>query len=489
MSKLLPNLPIEDLTPANDYLNIIEKGELLKAFFESNKEEFSEIKMFVLYGNWGAGKSTLMKYLEKELRESFNSFFFEAWQFEKDDNLPMSFLEFLLKESESVEEEFYGKILKFGGKLLRGLGKSIKVDVPLYPEGPSIEIDPTPLVDEFSKQELSFYDSLKKFEIEFRRWEDKVTKGKNPDYNLVFVDDLDRCEPENVLNLLSALKLFFTYGKKTIYLCGIDKKAVREAVKTKYGEAVKANEYLEKVFDISFSIPPEMKIFKLIGHYFPNSKIDHPNMNENWDYEISNFFAFIKFYNPRKIKKVLNKYLILKSINEESTSFKMPNFYSKEDDNSSFFETILTLYLLILNEFHNDHFEGIFDLEAKREAYLRAVNNNLVLSGDVRNTEIRNVQTYLFDIEIIQKPLDEIRNLYRRISRQFYACLGPLRVSQVTYDSFENESGFTQLIPEKESIDYLFSKYLIKKEYLVKNCPNLSNCSLREFQKLVTRLL
>ncbi|WP_439132356.1 P-loop NTPase fold protein [Polaribacter sp.] len=76
MSKLLANLPIEDLTPENDYIGIIEKGTLLKSFFLNNKHEFSKIKIFSIYGEWGSGKSILMKYLEKELKGSFNTFFF-----------------------------------------------------------------------------------------------------------------------------------------------------------------------------------------------------------------------------------------------------------------------------------------------------------------------------------------------------------------------------------------------------------------------------
>jgi hypothetical protein len=48
MSKLLSNLPIEDLTPENDYIGIIEKGNLLKSFFLHNKHEFSQMKIYLL---------------------------------------------------------------------------------------------------------------------------------------------------------------------------------------------------------------------------------------------------------------------------------------------------------------------------------------------------------------------------------------------------------------------------------------------------------
>lgn len=65
MSKILPNLPIENLTVDSDYLGIIDKGEIIKTFLETNIEEFSQVKMFSLYGEWGSGKSTLMKYFKK----------------------------------------------------------------------------------------------------------------------------------------------------------------------------------------------------------------------------------------------------------------------------------------------------------------------------------------------------------------------------------------------------------------------------------------
>ncbi len=40
MSKFLPNLPIENLTSENDYLGIIDKGEIIKTFLHSNKYQF-----------------------------------------------------------------------------------------------------------------------------------------------------------------------------------------------------------------------------------------------------------------------------------------------------------------------------------------------------------------------------------------------------------------------------------------------------------------
>jgi DNA polymerase III delta prime subunit len=364
MSKPFHNLPVEDLTEDNDYLGIIEKGEIIKSFLESNTDEFSQIKMFSLYGEWGSGKSTLMKYLQKELKGSFNTFFFEAWEFEKDDNLSISLLNYLLEKSNTVGDEVAKDILKYGGKILRGLGKSVQFNVPLYPKGPSIGVNPSKFVDEFAKAEdVTFYKALVKFKEDFVRWEDLRNKRKDKEYNIIFIDDLDRCEPEKVLNLLSALKLFFTYGKKTIFMCGIDKKAVNEAVKTKYQEVVKANEYLEKIFDLSFTMPNYSDVSKLVSQHFGNEIVKFEDEDVKWANFISNFLKEIGETNPRRVKKVLNKYLVLNSLGGGCKS-QIPNIYNKGSE-SSVFETVLVIYIIILHEFYYEKYTTLFDLKYK----------------------------------------------------------------------------------------------------------------------------
>lgn len=228
---LLSNLRIEKLTSNNDYLGVIEKGSIIKDFLIGSKEQFNEIKMFSLYGEWGSGKSSLMKYLENELKGEFNTFFFEAWEYEKDENLSISLLEYISLKTTNPTDELYDNILKYGGRILRGMGKSVKMNVPLFTNGPTIELNPSAFVEEITKKgDLTFFTALEEFKSNFRRLEDNITRANMPKYNIVFIDDLDRCEPQQVLNLMSAIKLFFTYGQKTIFFCGIDKKAVEAAV-------------------------------------------------------------------------------------------------------------------------------------------------------------------------------------------------------------------------------------------------------------------
>lgn len=493
MSKLLHNLPVENLTEENDYLGIIEKGEIIKNFLESNTGEFSKIKMFSLYGEWGSGKSTLMKYLQKELEGTFNTYFFEAWQFEKDDNLSISLLEYLLEESNTVGEEVAKDILKYGGKILRGLGNSVQFNVPLYPTGPSISVNPSKFVDEFTKvKDVTFYKALEKFKEDFVRWEDLKNDRKDKEYSIIFIDDLDRCEPENVLNLLSALKLFFTYGRKTIFMCGIDKKAVNEAVKTKYQEVVKANEYLEKVFDISFSMPDYSDISKLVSQCFGSEVVEFESEKIEWTNFISKFFKEIGETNPRRVKKVLNKYSVLISLGEGYDN-QIPNIYNKESE-SSVFETTLVLYIIILHEFCYEKYITLFDFKHK-ETLIDQIIEKIPEKGN--HVGYRTVFKKLIDRDNVNKKnslntLTSYNNLYLILSflPESISDLGGIGNDHRNLFNNYNLAHYKKMTFSSYTVDNRFLDFMIKHRYILNQSTNKSSThSLKEFKILVRNIL
>ncbi|WP_299835318.1 P-loop NTPase fold protein [uncultured Tenacibaculum sp.] len=453
MAKILPNLPIDKLTKENDYIGILTKGDIIKNFFLSHKHDFNRVKFFALYGEWGSGKSSLMKYLEEELKGSFNAFFFEAWEYESDHNLPKSLLEFLhYKSGTKVDDVF-----KNGTKLLEGFARSITFKTPIF------NINSNKIIE--SVEENSFFELKQRFKEDFESWENKITEcDKCPKYNIVFIDDLDRCEPENVLNLLSAIKLFFTYGKKTIFLCGIDKKAVDEAVKTKYKDVIKANEYLEKVFDLTFSMPKENSIEQLISYYFDGNYTDSNGQKVNLPKHIANFFWILKFENPRRIKKILNKYKLIESLRENLfIGYDLPDLIMKKG--GTLFETILTLYLLILKEFEPSIFNDFLNLSLKKEIINRSLYK-VDLMTDALNSkgafsEYPKLKEYNFDIDINMTAFAN-RDKEFKLSHLIFLFF-PNNITSVgnaAFDSFEDFQLYTHVNEKK--IDYYFVEYLFR---------------------------
>ncbi|WP_299623141.1 P-loop NTPase fold protein [uncultured Tenacibaculum sp.] len=480
MAKILPNLPIDKLTKENDYIGILTKGDIIKNFFLTHKHDFNRVKFFALYGEWGSGKSTLMKYLEEELKDSFNTFFFEAWEYESDHNLPKSLLEFLNYKSDTKVDTFF----KNGAKLLEGFARSITFKTPVF------NINSDKIIE--SVEENSFFELKQRFKEDFESWENKITEcDKCPKYNIVFIDDLDRCEPENVLNLLSAIKLFFTYGKKTIFLCGIDKKAVDEAVKTKYKDVVKANEYLEKVFDISFSMPKENDISKLIKTYFNKEeyfdvngeKIDLPN-------EITIFLKALKFENPRRIKKILNKYSLITSLKEQNNeTYNLPNIIT--ENSGTLFETLLTLYLLIIKEFELQIFDSFLDLIFKKQSIKMALENYFNKSSN-SNEFFRE---YAKIIDVINKAVDK-NIINQKISTfgftDFATIFLPFNLNSITPNSLDKLDLFNTGVSIKEKkIDFYFCVFFINSNR-ISNIINKDrknyNYSLMDYKRMIVNL-
>jgi energy-coupling factor transporter ATP-binding protein EcfA2 len=491
MTKLLHNLPIEDLNKENDYLGVIDKANLIQTILENNTEQFHEIKMFALYGEWGSGKSTLMKYLEQNLKDDFNTFFFDTWQFEKDENLPQTLLEYVLKKSEGLGEKISGDILKVAGKLFRGLGKSFKVRIPISPVGGSVEINPSELIDEFTKEDITFYDALQKFKTEFVRWEDNITSKKEKKYNIIFIDDLDRCEPENVLNLLSAIKLFFTYGKKTIFFFGVDKKAVQQAVQTKYNDIIKSEEYLEKIFDISFSMPEHDNVLKLVSTYFDDRSVEGEKLNE----KIADFFKELQFTNPRRLKKVLNKYLLLANASEELQHNHPYSSYIGEiftkDSYGNYFETILSLYFIVVKEFYPELFQTLFDFKLKENVFkTKAVTVNKDPMVINFNSFKDTLEKKYFDIElkkVFGSGLLAEDKIFHFPKLAIVFC--PDNLSSVDEDFYRYDNMHDKIFPNEKRVDYYFLKYLCNNVESFNKLPNYSEKSIADIYKGIKQIL
>ena len=363
----LSNRPLMGLDQDSDLFNVLKKIEFIKLFLEKETDYLQKNNMVVLYGNWGSGKTTLIHSIEQQINKNlYKPVIFNAWRYEKDENLAYSLFEFLLDELK-VKEDSKQKIKKFGGILLKGSLKSIKVigniteEYEKYLEKISLD--------------KSLYRKISEFETEFQ----SMLKSKlgNNKILLVFVDDLDSCNPENVLDLLSSIKLFFTLGEESslndpksrvIYFCGLDKYAVIKAAELKYKDKIKGEEFLEKIFDTSFHIPK---------NYNTENFVEKSQLFEEHKSIISKFLNSIKFTNPRHLKKIFNKYQLISLVKDNfKTEFGelIPEIIRNKK--GYIFDTILVLFFLILYEFHYHKYEEIKAYEFKFENYIEHLVDN-----------------------------------------------------------------------------------------------------------------
>lgn len=124
---------------------------------------------------------------------------------------------------------------------------------------------------------------------------------------VIFIDDLDRCLPENAIKVLEAIMLFFD-NSRCIFIIGLDKSVIEKGIHAIYDEKIGMSgiDYLEKIIQLPVNIPAvsdeNMERFIL-------SLCDAATKDAVWEVLKSGSDA-----NPRRIKRFFNIFRILKEI-------------------------------------------------------------------------------------------------------------------------------------------------------------------------------
>lgn len=261
-----------------------------------------------LYGDWGSGKSSILKILENELYQEEDAIvvYFDGWAFESFDDAKMALIQGIVDALEK-EEKFFNKVgdkLSNSYKQLKvaftNLRKSIdwmrilqiaaKSAVPIATAaatGGASLIIPTLLdvfrnssdnlqeilkgeqAEEFLKNCLKNNDENKKYEVvrEFRKDFEKLIEYSKQGKIVVLIDDLDRCLPRHIIDNLEAIKLFLNVPK-TAFVIAADQFIVSNAIKSEYEGLIRVSaeqnktkqnlgdSYMEKFIQLPYTIPP-----------------------------------------------------------------------------------------------------------------------------------------------------------------------------------------------------------------------------------------
>lgn len=254
---------IKEINKDNDIFGTYQKSKSICNFLEldRNKEILEKNNLIAIYGPWGSGKSCLMRTMYNNLNpEKFNVIWFDTWKYEKDDNLAYSLFKYIGKDS------FFNKIKEQGSNVLdnaygifKSLSKGIELNLGILNIKPGEALDEAEKQDEKVDKNINgqkcLWEKIEEFEKTF-----KNIKFKGEKKLIVFLDDLDRCESDNIITVISAIKLLLSINKNIIFIIGVDKTAVTLALKNKYNNDYnKADEYLEKIFSITFEIIDNMQ--------------------------------------------------------------------------------------------------------------------------------------------------------------------------------------------------------------------------------------
>jgi formylglycine-generating enzyme required for sulfatase activity len=305
--------------------------------------------VMAVYGTWGSGKTSLMKMVRAELEKaapegerSIHTMWFDAWKYHREEVLWRALLLQVLNCLESLEEversdEAAGKIADWKQRLyedvdreelgeftfeLTKAGKGVlKLGLGLLPSVQPLEkllsawqSEPSSFVDDlvesFGRQKTRVHERKVQFLEEFQKGlADLVHQyvGSRDRVLVAFVDDLDRCLPERALEVLEAIKLFLDVPG-CVFILGLDREAIVEAVRERYPEDVKAQQYLEKIVQLPFLLPP-IEAHDMEG--FVKGLV--PQVPSR----CREVFALALEPNPRLVKRTINAFLFLWKLSRE----------------------------------------------------------------------------------------------------------------------------------------------------------------------------
>lgn len=254
----------------------------------AKNEQYNPLTVGV-FGLWGAGKSTLLKLIGEKLKsqDGIICVTINAWMFESYDDAKTAIMEALLqelKEEVPVEEtkKKLGKLIKrvdwfkLGTKAISTLAPvvaSVATGNPLpmllNVTGSAEEIGNTvknaansiqSLKDEYWKEEDASNDestinNIRKFREEFS----DALKSDDIKNVVVMIDDLDRCRPERIIEILEVIKLFLSVDRTT-FIIAADENVIKYSIREKYppmnGFDVELDkEYIEKIIQLPIYIP------------------------------------------------------------------------------------------------------------------------------------------------------------------------------------------------------------------------------------------
>lgn len=241
----------------------------------------SDTNIISLDGDWGTGKTFFVKQVIETLKclciEDYNvhpdiqqfvdnlkkdfedmdtlnqvyPIYFNSWEYDSNEDPLLTIIYSIieqnpmLKDFSNVSESIKEKIIRIISSFKVGLSYS---DESGRSVGLEVQYDP------HRKQNITRdVISIESLKETFR---DLLTELKIGQANklIIFIDELDRCNPNFAVKLLERVKHFFD-DEEYIFVFSTNILQLQHTVKKFYGEGLDGYSYLDNFFDLSFSLP------------------------------------------------------------------------------------------------------------------------------------------------------------------------------------------------------------------------------------------
>lgn len=409
-----------------DLLNFYPYAKKIKEViqgYSSNPEPLT----IGIYGKWGSGKTSMLNLIERHIElfqkekvdKPFIKFHYNPWLYQSKEEMLFDFFETLtskLDYSGDSNLQKAGKLINRYSKYLKSVKLSASVGIPkLFNAGASFE--PYQILKSLGEDLEGQRPTI--FEL---KEEIDDTLSKSDKKIIIFIDDIDRLDKEEIYTLFKLIKVNADF-KNLVFLLCLDPEQVANAIYSRYGDNIAAGkDFLEKIINIPLELPlieePDLD-------YFIKQKVkpilDSRILKKEWIDELYHSLDGHYFNNPREIVRILNSFAVsLYAIGDETNvhdlfwieylKLKYPKTYNrlKEFGQSFKSNSVLQTHITFNNlweenktetglrkELRDDNdisfyiIEKLFPMEKRLGGTVSAFQNNNLKSEKILNSELR----------------------------------------------------------------------------------------------------
>lgn len=210
-----------------------------------------------IFGAWGSGKTSLMRMLKRRIERDAaerkaKTLWFNAWRYEGREEAQSALIHAILSklaEDKTLLQdarEYFDRLKKGASvlKLAKHIGKTVMTMTPNIRE----------FIDCFREESEKVAETMESFDRDF----EALLERAGVEHVIVFIDDLDRCSSEKVIETFETIKLFLNTPACT-FVIGADAAKIEQAVGEVYkvAEGQRQKDFLEKIVQVPFTIPEQ----------------------------------------------------------------------------------------------------------------------------------------------------------------------------------------------------------------------------------------
>ena len=241
----------------------------------------TDLNVFSVSAQWGGGKTYFIENLIKLMQEDSINILYNAWESDFYDSplIPL-FVELFAKLEKYAYDKNFIKILKSCKKFLKLICEKTTFQIGLKYKAFNCSANFDPNKKSKKSEYLEVKNEIQKLKNNLELIPQQLGKKI-----IIFVDELDRCNPIYAIKTLEIVKHLFGISN-IIFVLSVDKKQLENSVKRIFGtNDGDVNGYLRKFIDVDFQLPDTS-----------NEQLIHYHLHNSWN-KIDKFVKSDRYYN------------------------------------------------------------------------------------------------------------------------------------------------------------------------------------------------